>query len=106
MKKLLFTILFIICLTISANAQDVTVPQSFVDRATQAFKEVVALRKAVAAQAETIKAKNETIEAKNNTLKIQKDLIAAKDKQITKLIAVTCTKSSFFIFVYRTKKCF
>lgn len=82
------------------------VPQVFVDTATFAFKENVALKKANKTESDAKEAWKVTAQARKQVIDTQKALIAVKDKQIEKLIKVTCTKSSFLIFVYRSKKCF
>lgn len=55
MKKLILSITFIFLFAVCASAQQVTCEQSFVDDATKAFTEVVALR-------DEVKAKDKSIE--------------------------------------------
>ena len=57
MKKLIIIVGFIFLFGLSASAQKVEVDQGFIDDATKAFKEVVALRSAVEAQKLEIEAR-------------------------------------------------
>lgn len=117
MKNLILITITLLIFTVSAFGQSeceqnggtkkcVLVSQDFVDLSNQIAKESIAKDKTIEAKNETIKAKNETIDAKNAALASKDALIEIKDKQIEELIKIKCSKSSFLIFVYRTKKCY
>lgn len=117
MKNIILISTFILFFAFSASAQSeceqnggavkcVLIPQSFVASAAQAFKEGIAMKQVIEAQREALEAKNEVIQAQKDALAAKDALIEQKDKRIEALVKVTCTKSQFFIFIYRSKRCF
>lgn len=103
----LFAILFIALwlAVIAANAQKV-VDQKFIDDANTAFVEVVALRKLAEAYEERDAAQQKLILTLEDRDKAKNELLANVQAENKRLREVTCTKSSFLLFVYRSKKCF
>lgn len=67
MKKLAITILFLLTFAFTVSAQKTEVDQSFVDDATKAFEEVVALR----AEVKALKEAREADETAINKLKVE-----------------------------------
>lgn len=93
MKLLAITLL----LAFSVSAQTVTVEQSFVDAANQAFREVVVLRQANEALGRANTANAQAVEA----LKEVNTLLKADNADLRKL---KCDKVSVF-FVISWKRC-
>ncbi|HKX84571.1 MAG TPA: hypothetical protein VJL58_10165 [Pyrinomonadaceae bacterium] len=100
-------ILLTICLlTVIALPQKVEVDQGFVDDANRAFIEVVALRRLVTALDGQVKAEQSAKVATEAALAAQKELAETLKAENKRLREITCTKSSFLLFVWRSKKCF
>ena len=100
------TLLLGFVLADTLQAQKVEVDQSYIDSSAKAFAEVLALRKLDEARQAEIKAKDALISSKDEVITTKNLLIAAQDVQIKTLTALKCNKSSFLIFVYRSKKCY
>lgn len=89
-----------------ALPQKVEVDQTFVNDANTAFIEVVSLRKLAAALEGQVIAEQKAKAATEQALEAQKELTENIKAENKRLREVTCTKSSFLWFVYRSKKCF
>lgn len=91
------TLILIAVLALSVSAQQVTVEQSFVDAANQAFREVVVLRAANEALGRANTANAQAVEA----LREVNTLLKADNADLRKL---KCDKVSVF-FVLTWKRC-
>ena len=92
MKKAIITAILIITATLTLNAQQVQVSQSFVDDATKSFIEVRALRELEAARKAEIAAKDDQIRLQTQlieSLKIQNNLLLQQNTDLSKLKANT-----------------
>ena len=90
MKKAIITAILIITATLTLNAQQVQVSQSFVDDATKSFIEVRALRELEAARKAEIAAKDDQIRLQTQlieSLKIQNNLLIQQNTDLSKLKA-------------------
>lgn len=73
-RKLIYTFIFILICAVCGSAQKVEVDQSYIDDATKAFTEVVALR-------DEVKVKTQTIEdLKNEILRLQVQIAIASTR--------------------------
>ena len=90
MNKAIITAILIITATLTLNAQQVQVSQSFVDDATKSFIEVRALRELEAARKAEIAAKDDQIRLQTQlieSLKIQNNLLIQQNTDLSKLKA-------------------
>ena len=107
MQVIRLTLILIIVVLLGMRGQaQVTVSQSFLDDANRAFIEAVAQRKVIAAQDAELKAKDDLIQALQALQKSNEVVITNLKLENDRLRQVTCTESSFLIFIYRTKRCF
>ena len=90
MNKAIITAILIITATLTLNAQQVQVSQSFVDDATKSFIEVRALRELEDARKAEIAAKDDQIRLQTQlieSLKIQNNLLIQQNTDLSKLKA-------------------
>ena len=110
MKKIILSIAFISAFALSASAQDCPVgqvcfSQEAADKISAGLAELKASRALIVALEQRDEAKDQLLKAKDDLL-AQKDLtIEAQQETIVRLTNLTCSKSQFLIFIYRTKRC-
>lgn len=104
-RKLLVVIGLSLAFAAATQAQKVEVSQEYYDTSVKAFKEVVALRSAVAALEVANRAKDETLSAKNEVIKAKDDLILLRDEQVEMYRRLKCDKTSFFFGLIKNTRC-